>query len=198
MCWPSRTTRGRCALSRCPNRGKRHDAFDLERRRKRPRTTRSRKATHFDDIIWPFESSRFAKEYLAELRRLGTEPLVDVGVVDRPIEIDVDTELSWITERDRIGTGDIVNIVTTPDRLYISDSDGSNRTQVLAFSSTGRHGATIDIRVPHFTAFARVKYELESLLRRRALPNEGPDIVYERLCSFATQFFPNNGPGRHK
>ena len=142
-----------------------------------------------DDIIWPFETTQFAMEYLAELRRLGTEALVDVGVVDRPIEIDVDTELSWITERDRIGTGDVVNIVTTPDRLYISDSEGSNRTQVLAFSSTGRHGAKIDIRVPHFTAFARVKYELESLLRRRALPNEGPDIVYERLCSFAKQFF---------
>ena len=141
-----------------------------------------------DDIIWPFESSRFAEEYLAELRQLGTGPLVDVGVTDRPIEIDVDTDLSWITERDRIGPGDIVNIVPTPDRPYISDSDGSNRTEVLAFNSTGRHGATIDIRVPHFTAFARVKYELESLLRRRALPNEGPDIVYERLCSFATQF----------
>ena len=140
------------------------------------------------DIIWPFGPIKFAMEYLAELRRLGTGPLVDVGVVDRSVEIDVDTEISWITERDRLGIGDVTNIVTTPDRLYIADSDGSNRTQVQAFSLAGHRGAKIDVKVPHYCAAERVKYELESLLRRRSLPNEGPDIVYERLCVFAKQF----------
>ena len=140
------------------------------------------------DITWPFGPTKFAMEYLADLRRLGTGPLVDVGVVDQPVEIDIDTEISWITERDHLGIGDVTNIVATPDRPYMIDSDGSNRTQVQAFSLSGHHGAEIDIKVPHYCAADRVKYELESLLRRRALPNEGPDIVYERLCVFAKQF----------
>ena len=146
------------------------------------------RALSSNEIIWPFEPEKFALDYLAELRRLGEGPLVDVGVVDRPIQIDVDTEISWITERDGVGDGDVVNIVETAVRPYITDSVGSNPSQVLAFSALGHHGAAIDIRVPHYAAFARVKYELEGLLKRRALQNEGPDIVYERLCSFAKRF----------
>lgn len=73
-------------------------------------------------------------------------------------------------------------------RVYISDPDGSNRVQVRAFRSAGHRGTEINTKVPHFSAFARVEEELESLLRRRLLPNEGPDIVYERLCSFAHRF----------
>ena len=140
------------------------------------------------DIIWPFGPKKFAMEYLAELRRLGTGPLVDVGVVGRSVEVDVDAEISWITERDRLGIGDVANIVSTPARLYIADSDGPNRTQVQAFSFSGHRGAEIDVKVPHFCAAERVKHELESFLRRRELPNEGPDIVYERLCVFAKKF----------
>ena len=104
------------------------------------------------DITWPFGPTKFAMEYLADLRRLGTGPLVDVGVVDRPVEIDIDTEISWITERDYLGIGDVTNIVATPDRPYMIDSDGSNRTQVQAFSLSGHHGAEIDIKVPHYCA----------------------------------------------
>ena len=150
------------------------------------------------DIVWPFEPTKFAMDYLAELRRLGTGPLVDVGVVDPPIEIDVDTGISWITERDGIGIGDVANIVTSPNRVYISDSDGSNRTQVLSFSSLGHHGFVIDIKVPHYTAFARVKYGVETLLRRRALPNEGPDIIYERLVRICGTIFRHDGHGWHE
>ena len=140
------------------------------------------------DIVWPFEPMRFAEEYLAELRRLGTGPLVDVGVVNRAVEIDVDQDVSWITERERIGSVDVVKVVDTPSRLYISDSDGSNRVQVHAFRLAGHRGAEVSTKVPHFAAFARVKDELESLLQHRFLPNEGPDIVYERLCFFAHRF----------
>ena len=141
------------------------------------------------EIVWPHEPKRFALDYLAQLRRLGKGPLVDVGVVDRPIQIDVDTEISWITERDSSSNSDVVNIVETAARPYIANSDGSNPSPVLAFSALGHHGALVDIKVPHYAAFARVKYELEGLVKRRALQNEGPDIVYERLCSFAKRFF---------
>ena len=140
------------------------------------------------EIVWPHEPKRFALEYLAQLRRLGKGPLVDVGVVDRPIQIDVDTEISWITERDSSRNSDVVNIVETAARPYITNSDGSSPSPVLAFSAFGHHGALVDIKVPHYAAFARVKYEVERLVEQRALQNEGPDIVYERLCSFAKRF----------
>lgn len=140
------------------------------------------------NIAWPFDPPRFATEYLAELRLLGTGPLFDVGVVGRAIAVDVDRELTWISERDREGSGDVATIVPVPNRLYISASDGSNRTPVQAFRAPGYRGAEIDIRVPHFAAFARVREELETLLQERALPDEGPDIVYERLCSLTERF----------
>ena len=140
------------------------------------------------NIIWPFDPNRFATEYLAELRRLGSGPLLDVGVVGRAIEIALDRELTWIAERDREGSGDLATIVPTPNRLYISAPDGSNRTPVRAFRAQGHRGADIEIRVPHFAAFARAGDELQTLLQQRALPHEGPDIVYERLCSFTKRF----------
>ena len=146
------------------------------------------KALSSKELVWPHEPKRFALDYLAQLRRLGKGPLVDVGVVDRPIQIDVDTEISWITERDSSSNGDVVNIVETADRPHIANSDGSNPSPVLAYSALGHHGALVDIKVPHYAAFARVKHEVEGLVERRALQNEGPDIVYERLCSFAKRY----------
>ena len=140
------------------------------------------------DIVWPFDSTRFATEYLAELRRLGDGPLFDVGVVGRAIAIEVDRELTWIAERAREGSVDATTIVPAPDRVYMSAPDGSNRTPVRAFRARGYRGAEIDIRVPHFAAFARAGEELQALLQQRSLPHEGPDIVYERLCSLTGRF----------
>ena len=140
------------------------------------------------DIVWPFDSTRFATEYLAELRRLGDGPLFDVGVVGRAIAIEVDRELTWIAERAREGSVDATTIVPAPDRVYMSAPDGSNRTPVRAFRARGYRGAEIDIRVPHFAAFARAGEELQTLLQQRSLPHEGPDIVYERLCSLTGRF----------
>ena len=140
------------------------------------------------NINWPLDPIRFATEYLAELRRLGSGPLFDVGVVGRAISIELDTEITWISERDGEGSEDTATIVPAPNRVYISAPDGSDDTPVLAFRALGYRGAAIDIRVPHLTAFARAGEELESLLRDRALPHEGPDIVYERLCSLTERF----------
>ena len=140
------------------------------------------------DIIWPFEPTRFATEYLSELRRLGSGPLFDIGVVGRAMAIDVDTEITWIAERDREGAADVATIVDVPDRPYISMSDGSNRTPLQALSAPGYRGAEVHIRVPHFAAFARAAEELQSLLRECALSHEGADIVYERLCSLTERF----------
>ena len=140
------------------------------------------------DIVWPFESTRFATEYLAELRRLGGGPLFDVGVVGRSIGIEIDRELTWIAERDRQASGDAVTIVAVPSRVYMSGPDGSHQMPVQAFKTRGYRGAEIDIRVPHFAAFARAGEELQTLARQRSLPQEGPDIVYERLCSLAALF----------
>ena len=140
------------------------------------------------NIAWPFGPTRFATEYLAELRRLGTGALFDVGVVGRAVAVDVDRELTWIAERDREGSADVATIVPVPERFYISASDGSNRTPVQAVRALGYRGAEIDIRVPHFAAFARVREELQTLLQKCALPHEGPDIVYERLCSLTQRF----------
>ena len=139
-------------------------------------------------IIWPFDPTRFASEYLAELRRIGSGPLFDVGVVGRAIEIDLDRDITWIAERDREGSADVATIVPTPSRLYISAPHGSNPTPVHAFRASGYRGAAIDIRVPHFAAFARAGEELDTLIQQRALPHEGPDIVYERLCSLTERF----------
>ena len=146
------------------------------------------RALSSNEIVWPLPPEEFALEYLAQLRRLGQGPLVDIGVVDRPIQIEVDTAISWITERDSTSNDDVVNIVETAVRPHIVDSSGSNPSPVLSFSAIGHHGAAIDIKVPQYAAFARVRYELEALVERRALQNEGPDIVYERLCSFAKRF----------
>ena len=146
------------------------------------------RALSSNEVAWHLDPKAFALDYLAQLRHLGRGPLVDVGVVDRPIQIDVDTEISWITERDSSSNGDVVNIVETATRPYIAVSDGSNPSPVLAFSALGHHGASVDIKVPHYAAFARVKYELDGLVEKRALRNEGPDIVYERLCAFARKF----------
>ena len=146
------------------------------------------RALSSNEVVWPHEPKRFALDYLAQLRRLGDGPLVDIGVVDRPIQIDVDSDITWITESDSPSGADVVNIVEMAARPYMVESDGSNPNPVLAFSASGHHGASIDIKVPHYAAFARVKYEVESLVERRALRNEGPDIVYERLCSFAKRF----------
>ena len=146
------------------------------------------RALSSNEVVWHLDPKAFALDYLAQLRHLGRGPLVDVGVVDRPIQVDVDTELSWITERDSLSNSDVVNIVETATRPYMVDSDGSNPSPVLAFSALGHHGASVDIKVPHYAAFARVKYELDGLVEKRALRNEGPDIVYERLCAFAKKF----------
>ena len=140
------------------------------------------------DIIWPFEPTRFATEYLTELRRLGSGPLIDIGVVGRAIEIDVDSKITWITEKERVKSGDVAKIVATSDRPYMSAPDGSNRTPLKAIKIAGYRGAEIDIRVPHFAAFDRAGDELKTLLHNRALPDEGPDIVYERLCSLTRRF----------
>ena len=146
------------------------------------------RALSSNEIVWHLDPKTFALDYLAQLRRLGRGPLVDVGVIDRPIQVDVDTEISWITERDSSGDSDVVNIVETAARPYMVVSGDSNPSPVLAFSALGHHGASVDIKVPHYAAFARVKYELEGLVEKRALRSEGPDIVYERLCAFAKKF----------
>ena len=140
------------------------------------------------DIIWPFDPTRFATEYLTELRRFGSGPLIGIGVVGRAIEIDVDSKITWIAEKDRVESGDVAKIVATPDRPYMSAPDGSNRTPLKAIKMAGYRGAEIDIRVPHFAAFDRAGDELNTLLHNRALPDEGPDIVYERLCSLTRRF----------
>lgn len=141
------------------------------------------------EIDWPYGPQRFALDYLSELRRLGKGPLADVGVVNRPIQIDVDADISWIAEGDSPTDHDVVHIVPAAPRPHLVDSTGAGPIPILAFSASGHHGAAIDIKVPHYAAFARVKYEVEHLVRQRALKNEGPDIVYERLCSLAKKFF---------
>ena len=146
------------------------------------------RALSSNEIVWPHGVKKFALEYLAHLRRLGSGPLVDVGVINRPIQIDVDAEISWISEKDSPGKGDVVNIVTTAARPHIVGLDGTHFGPVMTFSTSGHHGASIEIKVPHYSAFSRVKYEVEKLVEKGSLLNEGPDIVYERLCSFAKRF----------
>ena len=138
--------------------------------------------------MWPFEAGRFAAEYVAELRRLGEGPLIDVGVVDRAVEIDVDKELTWILEREGVGSEDLTNVVDSPQRVYMSTGDGGASTPVLSFRTTGYRGAEISTKVPHFAAFERIEEELKTRLEKRTLPNEGPDIVYERLCAMGWRF----------
>ena len=140
------------------------------------------------EIFWPFDSERFAMEYLAQLRRLGRGPLFDVGVVGQAIEIDIDRDMTWISEKDRVGAGDVANVVATPDRPRISIPGESNTVPVLTFRSAGYRGAVIDKSVPHYAALDRAGDELRTLVEKRALPDEGPDIVYERLCSLAKRF----------
>lgn len=147
------------------------------------------RALSASEIDWPYGPQRFALDYLAELRRLCKGPLADVGVVDRPIKVDVDAEISWIAERDSPTEQDVVSIVAAAPRPHLVDSAGASPIPILVLSASGHHGATIDIKVPHYAAFARAKYEVEHLVEQRALQNEGPDLVYERLCSLAKKFF---------
>ena len=153
------------------------------------------------NIIWPFDSERFAMEYLAQLRRLGRGPLFDVGVVGQAIEIDIDRDMTWISERDRVGSRDVANVVATPDRPRISIPGESSTVPVLTFRSAGYRGAVIDKRVPHYAALERAGAELRTLVEQRALPDEGPDIVYERLCSLVRRFIRTAtivGPSRYQ
>ena len=139
-------------------------------------------------IIWPFDSERFAMEYLAQLRRLGRGPLFDVGVVGQAIEIDIDRDVSWISERERIGSRDLANVVSAPIRPRISVPGESGTMPALKFRSASYRGAVIDKRVPHYAALDRARDELQTLIERRELPDEGPDIVYERLCTLVRRF----------
>jgi hypothetical protein len=139
-------------------------------------------------IVWEFEAERFATEYLAEVRRLADGPLADVGVLRRAVEIKIDRELTWIEETDSSSPGDTVRIVERPNRIYLKSQDGLKREPLLSFRMQGYRGAEIDVRVPHLVAFGRVAQEVEDRVQRRTLENEGPDIVYERICAYALRF----------
>ena len=140
------------------------------------------------DIVWPFGPEQFAAEYLDELRRLAGGPLIDVGVVGRAIEIEIDRNITWISERDQVGPNDLATVVDTPHRPQISLAGESDWSPVLAIRSAGYRGAAIGQQVPHFVAFERAMNELQTLVRKRDLPDEGSDIVYERICLLAKRF----------
>ena len=59
------------------------------------------------EIVWPHEPKKFALDYLAQLRRLGKGPLVDVGVVDRPLPIRLTpmTATCWVPPLSRVKLG---------------------------------------------------------------------------------------------
>ena len=137
------------------------------------------------NIKWPFSPERFGTEYLAALRVLTSGPLTGVGVVGRPIRIELDREITWLREIPAPSV-DSVTVVDTPNRMYVS-TRGPDSTPIAVerFQFGAVRGAQINAKVPHIVALERAEDELLGLVRGQALAREGPDIVYQRLCVLA-------------
>ena len=140
------------------------------------------------NITWPFDSDRFAMEYVVQLRTLGRGSLFEAGVIGESIEIDIDENLTEILETERVEPVNVNNLMTTPakPRIFLKGESTEVPTQTLRI--VGYHGSRIDKRVPHYAALDRIGYEFRTLVDKCSLPDEGPDIVYERLCSLAERF----------
>lgn len=139
------------------------------------------------DITWSFSPEEFALSYVAELRRLASGPLAGIGVMPPAVHIQIDPELTWVYEEEKpLASADIVEIVETPPRVYFSVRGGP-KVPVTSFRAGGRQGRDIETRIPQLAAFERTKDELLHRLDKQLLVDEGPDIVYERLCRFATR-----------
>lgn len=104
------------------------------------------------------------------------------------IEIEIHRDISWISEWDRKGSDDVFNVVTTPTHPQLVVQDRPNGKPVRAIHPSRIREADIDKKVPHFSAFYRATNELQRILKTRALPQEGPDIIYERLCTLSSRF----------
>lgn len=138
------------------------------------------------DIQWPNAPEEFAARYVAELRLLGAGPLAGLGVIPPAFQIEIDRDLTWVNEvADRSATADSVRVTEAARRAYVSAPGLAGTIPVTSIRFSGRQGQEIGARVPHLAAFNRAKGELLHRLGERLLPDEGPDIVYERLSRYA-------------
>lgn len=140
------------------------------------------------EIDWPFPAERFAKEYLSALRKMDSGTFSGARLTSPAVTIEIDRDLTWISETNSGSNSDEVKVVDVPKRLYVVSKDGSTKSPVQGFRSHNHRGTEIDVRVPQFAALRRATDGVLERLREKCLLQEGPDIVYARLCSYAVRF----------
>jgi hypothetical protein len=102
------------------------------------------------------------------------------------VHVIVDHGLRWVSETAIVGPGpDVVEVSGDP-----TESEGVARHRdpggnVLGIRGLGFRGSSISVVEPHLTAFDRVVESLQDRIKDKCLPDEGPDITYERLCEYA-------------
>ncbi len=140
------------------------------------------------EINWSSSPEEFATQYVAGLRRLTFGPLVGLGVAPPALRIEIDRDLTWVSETaDPALASDVVTVTERAARAYVATADGSNSFPVSAIRFGAHRGQEIKTRVPQLAAYGRARDELLRRLKEHLLPDEGPDIVYERLSRYATR-----------
>jgi hypothetical protein len=150
------------------------------------------------DVSWPSSPEDFAVRYLAELRVLSAGPLRGLGVVPTAVRVQIDRGMSWVYQESGPSvTVDDVKVVDDPPRMYIQV--GGQSVPVVSFRMGGRAGRDISVRIPEISAYMTAKAELLDRLGKKLLPDESPEMTYERLCQYAKrlgQVLNPAGPGK--
>lgn len=139
-------------------------------------------------IEWPFEPEDFAVRYLGQLRLLADGPLAGLGVIPSAVRVQIDRDLTFVSQEGQPVAADEVVVVPSPPRAYITVARGTP-IPVASFRMGSIRGNEIAVRVPQLAAYESARFELLHRVDKALLPNEGPDITYERLCSYATRLW---------
>jgi hypothetical protein len=131
------------------------------------------------DVAWSESIEGYALAYVRALRLMEAGPLPGLSLIPERVEVRLDKALTWITES-ASANPDSVIVIDTPDRAHMTTAAGV-RIPLQSISGRGYAAREITSQVPHFTAYDRISDALNHALDKHLLPDEGPDIIYERL-----------------
>ena len=132
-----------------------------------------------DDLAWHRSASDFGRTYVSAVRLLQEHQLPGVPLLPGHVEVRLDTGLTWISE---IATDseDSITVVEKPEMTTMSVGDGPP-IPVQVVRGAGFTGRMITSGVPHFVGYDRIAEALSEAIDKHLFPDEGPDLVYERL-----------------
>ncbi len=140
------------------------------------------------DVAAPSDANAFARDYLRAVRTLTEGPLSGAALIAPAVHIKIDHALTWISESEVGGaSGDRVEVVENSGRMYTVGPDGIAVPNITRFSGLGFEGRIISNPMPQLVAYERVRDALQDRLKNELLPDEGPQITYERLAAIPKQ-----------